>query len=101
MYNAGSNKGMEATAVLEMILSIDKFFASKIYVRHIVSDNDSSMRAKLCHATNNEHDKLPCHIVQPIFWQNPGHRIKSMAKPVFALAKAALAVSTIQMCDAM
>ena len=32
---------------------------------------------------------------------DPGHRIKSMAKPVFALAKAALAVSIIKMCDAM
>ena len=92
---------MEATAALDMILSMDLEYKSKIYIKNIVSDDDSTMRAKLCHPNNNIHGKLPLHIVHPIFLADPGHRIKTMAKPVFALAKASLTVSTVQMCDVM
>ena len=96
---AGLSKGMEATAALDKILSIYSIYKSKIYVRHIVSNDYNTIRAKLYHAANNEHGKLPLHIVQPIFWEDPGHRIKTMAKPAFALAKATLAFSIVQICD--
>ena len=83
----GSSKAMEATAVLEMAIAIYNEHNSLIFVRAIISDDDSTMRAKVSHKCNNIHGKLPLHIPQPIFKADPGHRIKSMCKPFLNLQK--------------
>ena len=97
----GSSKGMEATAALEMVIDIYTTHTGRIYVEAIISDDDSTMRAKVSHETNNVHGKLPAHIPAPIFKADPGHRIKSMSRPFFELAKAAKSTSTLEMSDAM
>ena len=98
---AGSSKGMEATAALEMVVEVWKTFNGSVYIKIIVSDDDSSMRAKVSYATTSEHGMLPTHVIQPIFKADPGHRIKSMAKPMFFFSKAPKSVSNIEMSDAM
>ena len=97
----GSSKGMEAKAALEMVTAIFTEHNGRIFVFAVVSDDDSTMRAKVSHESSNIHGKLPLHIPQPIFKPDPGHRIKSMSKPFFEFAKAAKAISTIEMGDAM
>ena len=59
------------------------------------------MRAKVNHESDNIYEKLPIHISQPKFKADPGHRIKSMFKPVFELAKSPKSISTVTMGDAM
>ena len=66
---------MEATAALEMVIVIYNEHNGLIFVRAIISDDDYTMRAKVCHECNNIHGKLPLHIPQPIFKADPGHRI--------------------------
>ena len=97
----GSSKAMEATAALEMVIVIYNEHNGLIFVMDIISDDDSTMRAKVSHEYNNIHGKLPLHIPQPIFKADPSHRIKSMCKPFFELAKAPKATSTVEMGDAM
>ena len=71
---------MEATAALEMVTGIHTEHGGHIFVEGIISDDDSTMRAKVSHETSNVHGKLPSHIPAPIFKADPGHRIKSMSK---------------------
>ena len=44
---------------------------------------------------------LPSSIIQPIFLADPGHRIKCMAKPIFALANLSLKKSTCRKVHAL
>ena len=59
------------------------------------------MRAKVSHEDDNCQGKLPAHIPLPMCNADPRHRIKSMSKPFFDLAKASKSTSTIEMSDAM
>ena len=97
----GSSQAMEATAALETVIAIYNDHNGLIFIMAIISDDDSTMRAKVSHECNNIHSKLPLHIPQPVFKADPGHRIKSMCKPFFELAKVPKATSTIEMGDAM
>ena len=81
------SKGMKATAALEMVVHIYDEHKGRIFVNEIIPDDDSTIRAKVSHETSNVHGKLPAHIPAPIFKEDPGHRIKSMSKPYFKLAK--------------
>ena len=40
---AGSSKGMEATAALEMVVKVWDKFNGTVYIKCIVSDDDSTM----------------------------------------------------------
>ena len=71
MNYVGSSKGMEATAALEMIICMWENFGGKVFVKFIVSDDDSTMRAKTSHECNNQHGKLPSHILESIFLADP------------------------------
>ena len=42
----GSSKGMEATAALEMIISVSEIFEGKVYVKCIVSEDDRLCKLK-------------------------------------------------------
>ena len=98
---AGSSKGMEASAALEMVIEVWDNFNGTVFIKIIVSDDDSTIRAKVSYPESNEHGMLPAHIIEPIFKADPGHRIKSMAKPMFFFSKAPKSVSNIEMSDAM
>ena len=78
----GSSKSMKADCALTMIKRCYK--EHSVYFKHIVSDNDSTTRSLLKHEKNG--GDLPSSIIQPIFLPDPGHRIKCMAKSIFALA---------------
>ena len=47
MNYVGSSKEMEATAALEMVIHIYDEHKGRIYVKEIISDDDSTMRAKV------------------------------------------------------
>ncbi len=96
-----SSKGMEATAALEMVGEVWDNFNGNDFIEFIVSDDDSTMRAKVSYSTSNKHGMLPPRVIEPIFKADPGHRINSMAKPMFFFSKAPKSVSDIEMSDAM
>ena len=64
----GSSKGLESTATLEVLMHIDSVWKCKVFFEKAVSDNDSTMRARLSHSTTNTKVKLPTHIPEPIFF---------------------------------
>ena len=71
----------------------------RVFFKHIVSDDDSTMRSLLKHENNG--GDLPSSIIQPIFLADPGHRIKCMAKPIFALENLSLKYSTCRKVHAL
>ena len=79
----GSSGAMEAGLAFNLILKIDKMFEGLVYVKEIVTDDDSTMRAHLKNTTKG--GKLPDSIIQPIFLADPSHRIKVMCKPIFGM----------------
>ena len=86
-YN-GSSKGMEAQNALHLTIKMYKDSKSKIFVENIVADDDSSLRALLKHCTpTSKKGKLPIEIPEPTFLADPGHRTKTVSKPIFALVK--------------
>jgi hypothetical protein len=96
-YRTGSSKAMEATAALELILMLH---GKGISVEHIVSDDDSTMRAHLRHI-GNEKGKLPLDVLEPTFLCDPSHRIKVMVKDIFGLALSSKAKSECEKIDAL
>lgn len=74
---------MEAGLVMQLVLKINKMFDGLVYVREIVTDDDSTMRAYLKNHKNG--GKLPDNIIEPIFLADPSHLIKVMLKPIFAM----------------
>ena len=77
-----SSKGMEATVALEMVIEMYYEHQGRIFVTKIISDDDSTMRAKVSHKASNVHGKLSPHISDPKYKVDPGHRIKSTSKQV-------------------
>ena len=77
----GSSGAMEAAVALELCIQLhDGDY--EVFVEKIVSNDDSTMRAHLCHD-----GKLLPRIDAPTFLADPSHRIKVMAQPLFKLAK--------------
>ena len=56
-----------------------------VYLKKLVSDDDSTMRSLLQHKTVHDKDQLQEDIPQPIFLCDPSHIIKIMAKPIFKM----------------
>ena len=77
----GASGGMEAGLALDLCIGIHGSDYD-IFVEHIVSDDDSKMRA---HLRLDGKGKLPTSIPIPTFYANPSHRIKVMASPIFKL----------------
>ena len=63
----GSSKGMEPAAILDMATTC--VILRQFVMFWIIADDDSVMRAHLCHPTNAPKDKgkLPLWIMQPTF----------------------------------
>ena len=91
-----SSKGMEACAILNM--AIDTVKERKFVMKAIVSDDNSVMRAHLCHKDpNNTRDKgkLPPWVYEPKFLADPSNRIKSILKHFYALSTAKVSESRV------
>ena len=70
---------MESTTALKVLINIDSVWKGKIFVEKVVSDNDSTIRARLSHSKTDAKVKLPTHIYEPIFLCDPSHRVKVMS----------------------
>ena len=96
-YKTGSSKTMEATAALELIITLD---GQGIGVEFIVSDDDSTMRAHLKHIGNDK-GKLPINVLEPTFLCDPSHRVKVMVKDIFGFALSRKTKSECEKIDAL
>ena len=71
---------MEASTVLDIYLQLA---AEGIGIEHIISINDSTMRAHSSHIGTYKHGKLLVHIKQTVFLCDSSHQIKAMVNNVF------------------
>ena len=79
----GSSGSMEASMALELITNMSEKSNAKVYIKGVVSDDDSTMRSLLQHKSNHGKGNLPENVQEPIFFADPSHRIKVMCKPFF------------------
>ena len=84
-YKVGLSKVMEETAALDLVVEL---YAMGAGAEFIVSDDDSTMHARLKHIRTHNGGKLPLHVPQPAFLCNPLHRVEVMAKEIFNIALA-------------
>ena len=61
--------------------------SGRIYIEHLVTDDDTTIRSLLSHSSESSKGKLPDNIPTPIFFADPGHRVKVMSKPIFSRIK--------------
>ena len=78
---------MESQAALEIAQEIYNENKGRVFVKSIVSDDNSTLRAVLKHSRNNRKGKLPDHIPQYRFQADPTHRTKTVATKIYALVK--------------
>ena len=98
----GSSKSMEADAALQLIKKIFREYAGRIYVKVIVSDDDSTMKAILKHeGPTSKKGKLPLEIPEPTWLADPSHRVKVVASKIYALAALPQSQSTCLKVDAV
>ena len=100
MNYKGSSKAMEADGALSLVTKLDKMTDSKVFLEAIVTDDDSSIRAVVAHATPKGKGRLPPHIQEPTWFVDPSHRTRVVARAVFHLARMKLADSRILGIDA-
>ena len=79
----GASGAMESSLALDLISNISLNSSNRIYVKDMVSDDDSTMR-KHCQTKENG-GKLPDGVAQPRFLADPSHRIKCMSMPIFKM----------------
>ena len=87
----GSSKSMEAEGIVQLVT--EAFNTRNFIVHVIISDDDSTMRAHLKHPRlkkNNQpyadsRGRLPTEINEPSFLADPQHRVKVVAKAIFAI----------------
>ena len=73
---------MEYIVTVNMVVNLQDSFGGRICVKEIVSNDNSTMRAKLYHKANNDKSQLIEEISKPSFLYDPGHCIKAMAKAI-------------------
>ena len=98
----GSSKGMEAFCCRTMLEEF--YFKNKgfCYIKAIVSDDDSTMRAHCQHKSNsNKKGCLDESVPIPEWYADPTHRCKVVAKQFFQLAVSAKSVSLVTKTDAL
>ena len=69
----GSSGAMESEVALRLAIGIYRKWGGMVYIKFIVSDDDSTMRAYLQHRCNNDKGKLPDDIPEPTFLADPSH----------------------------
>ena len=97
----GSSKGMEVEAALDIVTRIGKEHNGRVFVKAIVSDDDSSMRALLKHKQNSKKGRLPSYLPEPKWLADPGHRTKSVSSKIYNLLKLKKSQSTCTKADAI
>ena len=74
----GSSKAMEADAALQLYTKLYESLNKCLYLKAIVADDDSSMRALLKHKTTNPKGRLPQEMLEPEWLADPSHRTLSL-----------------------
>ena len=97
----GSSGSMEAKLALELTKKLHIAKNERAYLKHMVSDDDSTMRSLLQHPCNHNKGLLPLTIPQPVFLADPSHRIKVMSKPFFKMVTTTKDPSKCKMIDAL
>ena len=69
-WNASSG-AMDAGLVFDLVIKIHEMFKGLVYIKEIITDDDSTMRSHLKDIINR--GKLPNSITQPIFLADPSH----------------------------
>ena len=81
----GSSGAMESRLALTLTERLFSDSKGRLYIEHLVSDDDSSMRSLLVHkSSDNDKGGLPATIPAITFFADPTHRIKVMAKPAYS-----------------
>ena len=84
---------MESAAILEFCTNAP---TQNYHITKIVCDDDNNMRKHLKYRSDkNKKGKLPEYIPEPIFLADPTHRVKTIAKYIFQLAKMPLSESPV------
>ena len=92
----GSSKAMESEEAVDALVSVFDRSEGKAHMGVIVIDDDATTENQ-CQWTG----LLPARVPPPKFVVDPGHRIRTIFKPVFALANASKKVSRVEKSDAM
>ena len=74
---------MEAKLALSLTEQLSSTSNGHLYIEHLVSNDDSTMRSLLTHQSVNAKGRLPDFIPAITFLADPTHRIKVMAKPCY------------------
>ena len=84
----GSSKAMEAHGALSLVKKLDQATNSKLYVEAFVTDDDTSIRSLLSYDKSplgTGKGKLPHHIPEPKWLEDPSHRTRVVSRAIFAL----------------
>ena len=90
----GHSKAMEATSARKLITEICQNSHGVLYMDYICADDDSTMKKYCTHEGG-----LPDDVPQPIFLADPTHRVKVIAKYLYALGYLPLYQSLVTVAD--
>ena len=94
LNHEGSSKSMEADSALKIVRRIFYKNNKRVYVKGIVGDDDSLMKAIVKHKQNNKKGQLPDEIPEPIWLADPGYRTKTVSRKIYALVSLPKSQST-------
>ena len=97
----GSSKVKETDAALHLYTELYEPSNKCLYLKAIVVDDDSSMRALLKHTITNPKGRLPQEMTEPEWLADQSHRTKMATKPVYYLANLAKSISPCTKADAI
>ena len=82
----GSSGAMESEVTfLKLTHSVFRESDGRVFVKHIVSDDDSSMRDHLQNHSSCKKVNLDEEVQEPNFFADPSHRINVMSAPIFKM----------------
>mmetsp|Transcript_7528 Transcript_7528/g.20958 ORF Transcript_7528/g.20958 Transcript_7528/m.20958 type:complete len:113 (-) Transcript_7528:38-376(-) len=72
--NFSLSKEMEPHCILQMLMYLASEYG--VYVQHLVSDDDATIRTRLQHPGEHDEGELPRWCITPLKWADPNHRGK-------------------------
>jgi hypothetical protein len=87
----GTSKGMEATALVKMLIRMPE--EKGVSICTIISDDDPNGQAKVQHVENG--GLLPVNVEELTFYVDPSHRKRVFARAIYNLANAPVKTSNV------
>ena len=69
----GSSGAMESKVALDFTIQLYEKYGGKLFIEHMVTDDDSTIRSMLKHKSEREKGRLPDNVPEPIFLADPSH----------------------------